>query len=543
MEWLAGLAKAVVQVAIAIGSMIGSAVPGAVPAHAPVTPSSAAVVAAVASSPSSKAVPGQLLVRYRDGVQAAAVDALEKSHGAARKAEIRALRLHVVSVPTGDEDAIALALGSDARVEIVERDFAVTSTGTTPNDYWWPNEWSEVKTRTNLAWDMTQGSSSIVIASLDTGVDLTQPDLQAKLVAGYNVLNGSSDATDDNGHGTWAAGVAAAASNNSIGVASYCWRCSLMPVKVLGADGTGTTANVASGIIWATDHGARVISMSLSGTTGTSALQSAVQYAHSRGVVLVAAAGNSGTTTQTYPAAYPEVLGVAGSDPNDALYAWSTYGAWVKLAAPGCNYTTGRSGWFGSFCGTSAAAPAVAGIAGLALSYVGTATNTAVEAALESTAVKISAPVGYGRVDAYAALLALGGSSAASPTPTPAATVNPTPAPTPTVAPSPTPAPTPTPAPAATEVSTTLSGAVTNKNLSRSFTLTSGAGTASGTLTFSKTAPLTVTIYSANGSILLTQTGGSPLSLSVVLPAGTAQIVVSGTAQSSFSLTITYPAP
>src|SRR5439155_15985368 len=359
------------------------------------------------------------------------------------------------------------------------------------------------------------------------------------LVGGYNVLNGSSDATDDNGHGTWTAGVAGATSNNSIGIASYCWHCSLMPVKVLGADGTGTTANVAAGIVWATDHGARVISMSLSGTTGTSALQSAVQYAHSRGVVLVAAAGNSGTTTQTYPAAYPEVLGVAGSDPNDALYARSTYGAWVKLAAPGCNYTTGRSGWFGSFCGTSAAAPAVAGIAGLALSYVGTATNTAVEAALESTAVKISAPVGYGRVDAYAALLALGGSSAASPTPTPAATVNPTPAPTPTVAPSPTPAPTPTPAPAATEVSTTLSGAVTNKNLSRSFTLTSGAGTASGTLTFSKTAPLTVTIYSANGSILLTQTGGSPLSLSVVLPAGTAQIVVSGTAQSSFSLTIT----
>ncbi len=541
MEWLAGLAKAVVQVAIAIGSMIGSAVPGAVPAHAPVAPSSAAVVAAVASSPSSKAVPGQLLVRYRDGVQAAAVDALEKSHGAARKAEIRALRLHVVSVPTGDEDAIALALGSDARVEIVERDFAVTSTGTTPNDYWWPNEWSEVKTRTNLAWDMTQGSSSIVIASLDTGVDLTQPDLQAKLVAGYNVLNGSSDATDDNGHGTWAAGVAAAASNNSIGVASYCWRCSLMPVKVLGADGTGTTANVASGIIWATDHGARVISMSLSGTTGTSALQSAVYYAHSRGVVLVAAAGNSGTTTQTYPAAYPEVLGVAGSDPNDALYAWSTYGAWVKLAAPGCNYTTGRSGWFGSFCGTSAAAPAIAGIAGLALSHAGAATNTAVEAALESTAVKISAPVAYGRVDAYAALLALGGTSAASPTPTPAPTLSPTPAPT--VAPTPTPASTATPAPAVPTLSTTLSGAITNKNTTRSFALMSGAGTASGTLTFSKTAPLTVTVYSANGSILLTQTGGSPLSLSFVLPAGTAQIVVSGTAQSSFSLTITYPAP
>ena len=147
-----------------------------------------------------------------------------------------------------------------------------------------------------------------------------------------------------------------AAGFNSIGIASYCWHCSLMPVKVLGADGTGTTANVAAGIVWATDHGARVISMSLSGTTGTSALLSAVQYAHSQGVVLVAAAGNSGTATQTYPAAYPEVLGVAGSDPNDALYAWSNYGPWVKVAAPGCSYTTGRAGWFGSFCGTSAAA-------------------------------------------------------------------------------------------------------------------------------------------------------------------------------------------
>jgi len=531
MEWLAGLAKAVVQFAIGIGSMIGAAVPGAAPVHAPVAPPPAAMVAAVTSSPSSKALPGQLLVRYHDGVQAAASDALEKSHGAAKKAEIRALRLHVVSVPTGSEDVIARELATDARVELVERDFSLSATGTTPNDYWWPNEWSEIKTRTNLAWDMTQGSASVVIASLDTGVDLTQPDLQANLVGGYNVLNGSSDATDDNGHGTWTAGVAGATSNNAIGIASYCWHCSLMPVKVLGADGTGTTANVAAGIVWATDHGARVISMSLSGTTGTSALLSAVQYAHSQGVVLVAAAGNSGTATQTYPAAYPEVLGVAGSDPNDALYAWSNYGPWVKVAAPGCSYTTGRAGWFGSFCGTSAAAPAVAGIAGLARSYAPTATNTAVEAALEATAAKISASVAYGRVDAYAALLALGGSSSPAPTPTP------------TVAPTPTPTPSATPAPAVTTLSTTLSGAITNKNPSRSFALLSGAGTASGTLTFSKAAPLTVTVYSAGGSVLLTETGGSPLTMTFGLPSGIAQIVVSGTAQSSFSLTISYPAP
>jgi len=541
MELLGAIAQAVVKVALAIGSIVASVVPGAAPAPAPVAFPPGPSVAASPTASSSKAIPGQLLVHYRDVVQPDVADTIEKAHGASKKAEIGALRVRVVAVPNGLEEAVLRQLATDPRVQYVERDFTLVATGTTPNDYWWPNEWSEIKTRTNLAWDLTQGSSSVVIASLDTGVDLTQPDLQGNLVAGYNVLNGSSDPTDDNGHGTWAAGVAGATSNNSIGVASYCWRCSLMPVKVLGADGSGTTSNVAAGIIWATDHGARVISMSLSGTTGTSTLQSAVQYAHSRGVVLVAAAGNSGNATQAYPAAYPEVLGVAGTDPNDALYSWSNYGAWVKLAAPGCSYTTGRAGWYGSFCGTSAATPVVAGIAGLALSYASGATNTAVETALEASSVRTGAAVAYGRVDAYATLLALGASATPAPTSTPSPTASPTPAPAPT--PVVTPSPTATPPPGATILSTTFSGAVTNKNPARSFSLTSGAGPASGTLTFSKTAPLTVTVYSASGTMLLSQTGGSPLSLSLDLPAGTAQIVVSGTAQSSFSLTINYLAP
>ena len=535
MDWFGVVAKAVVGVVVAIGTMISAAVAG--PAHPSATAPANANLAPMVSSISSSAIPGQLLIRYRAGVQADAADRVEKAHGAAKKAEIAALHVRVLRVANGLEDKIVRELAADPSVEFAERDFAVAAT-MTPNDYWWPNEWSPVRTRTNLAWDLTQGSASVVIASLDTGVDLTQPDLQGKLIGGYNALNGSSDATDDNGHGTWAAGVAGAATNNSIGVASYCWRCSLMPVKVLAADGTGTMSNVAAGITWATDHGARVISMSLSGSVGTSTVQSAVQYAHSHGAVLVAAAGNSGSSTQAYPAAYPEVLGVAGTDPSDALYSWSNYGSWVKLAAPGCSYTTGRAGWYGSFCGTSAATPVVAGIAGLALSYASTATNTTVEAALEASAVKIGAPVAYGRVDAYATLLALG---ASAPTPTPAPTASPTPPPAPTVGPTPT--PTATPAPGGTVLSTTFSGAVTNKNPARSFSLTSGAGPASGTLTFSKTAPLTVTIYAADGSVLLSQTGGSPLSLSFALPAGTAQITVSGTAQSSFSLTITYPTP
>src|SRR5437867_7850384 len=297
MELLGAIAQAVVKVALAIGSIVASVVPGAAPAPAPVAFPPGPSVAASPTASSSKAIPGQLLVHYRDVVQPDVADTIEKAHGASKKAEIGALRVRVVTVRNGLEEAVLRQLATDPRVQYVERDFTLVATGTTPNDYWWPNEWSEIKTRTNLAWDLTQGSASVVIASLDTGVDLTQPDLQGKLVGGYNALNGSSDATDDNGHGTWAAGVAGAASNNSIGVASYCWRCSLMPVKVLGADGTGTMSNVAAGITWATDHGARVISMSLGGALGTSDVQRTVQCARSRGAIPVAAAGNSGHST------------------------------------------------------------------------------------------------------------------------------------------------------------------------------------------------------------------------------------------------------
>src|SRR5438093_973340 len=454
MDWLGALAKAVVNVVVAVGTMISTAVAG--PAHPTTSDPATTNVAPIVAAISSSAIPGELVVRYRAGVKADAADTLEKAHGAAKKTEIAALRVRVLRVSNGVEDKVMRELAADPSVEFVERDFAVAAT-MTPNDYWWPNQWSQVKTRTNLAWDLTQGSASVVIASLDTGVDLTQPDLQGKLVGGYNTLSGSSEATDDNGHGTWASGVAGAASNNSIGVASYCWRCSLMPVKVLGADGSGTMSNVAAGITWASDHGARVISMSLAGTTGTSTLQSAVQYAHAHGVVLVAASGNYGNATPTYPAAYPEVLGVAGSDPNDALYVWSNFGSWVKLAAPGCNYTTGRSGWYGSFCGTSAATPAVAGIVGLAFSYAPAATNVAVEAALGSSAVKIGTGIAYGRIDAYGTLVQLGAPPAGSnppPTPAPVPTATPTPVPTAAPTPVPTPAPTPVPTAAPTPVPT-----------------------------------------------------------------------------------------
>jgi subtilisin family serine protease len=328
-----------------------------------------------------------------------------------------------------------------------------------------------------------------------------------------------------------------------------------MPVKVLGADGTGTMSNLAAGITWATDHGAKVISMSLGGSA-SSTLASAVTYAHNKGAVLVASAGNYGNTSKVYPAAYPEVLGVAGTDSTDQLYSWSTYGSWVALAAPGCNYTTGRNGWYGTFCGTSSAAPALAGIAGLAASLVPSASNSAIEQALKSTAVNVGSVVAYGRVDGYATLQALAGGSSPSPSPTP--TASPSPSPTPTDSPSPSPSPTETasPSPSPTETASpspsptaptptvttaTFSGTLSKARATRVFAVTTGGGQVTAVVTFTKTPSLALDVVQPDGGKAGSAQGGAPVTITVRVEPGTSQVVVSGSTRASFTLTVTYP--
>jgi thermitase len=316
----------------------------------------------------------------------------------------------VVHVPDDLSDAALAALQQTPAVAYAERN-PIVQGFTTPNDSWWPNEWAPVKVNAPKAWDTTTGSSTAVVAVVDTGVDFTQPDMQGAFVPGYDTVNHDADPSDDDGHGTYTAGIVGARSNNNMGVASYCWTCSIMPMKGLGTAGSGTLSDAANAVTWAADHGARVVSMSWGTTSDSTTLSSAMTYAHSKGAVLVAAAGNYGTSGKVYPAAYSTVIGVAGTDGNDSLYSWSSYGSWVKVSAPGCNYTTGRNGWYGMFCGTSSAAPAVAGIAGLLVSQFPNATNTQIEQAIESSAVNVGSVVQYGRIDAAAGLAAMGGGS------------------------------------------------------------------------------------------------------------------------------------
>lgn len=269
-----------------------------------------------------------------------------------------------------------------------------------PNDPLWQASWGLRTLGAPAIWQLGQGSPRVVVAVVDTGVDAAQPDLAGALVPGWNVLDGTTDTTDGLGHGTAVAGVIAARADDGIGGAGICPRCSVMPVKVFDATGHGPGSEIAAGIDWAVDHGANVINLSLVLNGPDDAVSTAVANAVAHGDLVVAAAGNDGGTSPNYPAALPGVISVAGEDPTTQLYAWSTGGSWVSVAAPGCNETA-TGGGYGEFCGTSSATAAVSGLLGLALSD-GSSPAAARSALLSTAAHTGSVPV----VDATAFLAA-----------------------------------------------------------------------------------------------------------------------------------------
>jgi len=281
-----------------------------------------------------------------------------------------------------------------------------------PNDllYREQYQWNLPVIQAEAGWDITTGDEHIIIAVIDTGVDLDHPDLSRRLTNGYNVLENNDFPDDDSGHGTHVSGIIASETNNQEGVAGITWYNKIMPIKAMGAEGYGTTFDIAKGIIWAVDHGANVINMSLGNYQPSSLLKEAIDYAYNKNVVLISAAGNENTMQPSYPAAYPEVLSVSAVDNTGRRASFSNYGDYIDVSAPGVQITsTYFNQQYAALSGTSMASPHVAGLAGLLLSANPNLTNREVIDIIKNSAYDLGIPgndsdFGNGLIDVKNAL-------------------------------------------------------------------------------------------------------------------------------------------
>ncbi|MBI2869135.1 MAG: S8 family serine peptidase [Chloroflexi bacterium] len=352
----------------------------------------------------------RLIVRYRAGVTAAEIKAVRKQLGA--RAPVGALpALNAETIQASGRDGFIRPSEIGAAVIGIEPDYPVSVT-VTPNDPYFAQAWGLARVQAPAAWDVTTGDSDVKIAILDTGIDTGHTDLSSKIIVSKNFTD-SPTADDVYGHGTHVAGIAAAATGNGTGVASLGYDATLMNVKIINDKGAGYHSAIAQGIIWAADNGASVINLSMGGNAASTVLQEAVSYAWDKGVVIVAAAGNNGKTTPSYPAYYPEAIAVAATDGNDKLYSFSNRGDWVDVAAPGSAYSTVKGNGYGTMNGTSMASPYVAGLAGLLFTLAADEngdgkTNDEVRAAIEAGAEEVGTnDIGHGRINAYRSAQAL----------------------------------------------------------------------------------------------------------------------------------------
>jgi hypothetical protein len=317
----------------------------------------------------------------------------------------------------------------------------------TPNDeqYAAGQQWSVTQVHAEQAWDITTGSSNIVIAILDTGTATDHPDLEGKSVPGYDFYNNDDQPYDDLGHGTMTAGIAAAASNNNTGITGISWGARIMPVKVLGGQsGSGSDETVARGIRWAVDHGANIINASLGGGETSPVQEDAVKYAHDHNVLMVAAAGNTPDGKPHYPAASESVLAVGATGRSDTVTGFSSFGSYVGVSAPGVGIlsTTIDGGQltyeYGN--GTSFSCPIVSGIAALVWSINPQFTADDVRYIIQDSADDVGPPgfddfTGFGRVNALRAVQMAQQGRPPARTPTPPGQGTSTPGPTATSAP------------------------------------------------------------------------------------------------------------
>lgn len=342
--------------------------------------------------------PGEVIVKFVPGYS----QAINQQIGASVKSYNASIGYTTVNLPPAMSVAQGVAF-YQSKVGVVN-----ASPNYIAQAYWVPNDprfgqqYAPQKIQCIPAWDAMKGSANVRIAVLDTGVDYNHEDITGKMVLGKDFADSDEDPMDEEGHGTHVAGSILAHTNNGVGVASIAPLCSLMAGRVLGPGG-GTYDWIANGVTWAADNGAHVINMSLGGGGDAPILHDAVKYAlNTKGVVVVAAAGNHGTTQKIFPGSYPECIAVAATDQNDQKAGFSAYGDWVDVAAPGVNtLSTFPGNSYGGSSGTSMSSPVVAGLAGLIKGAWPAASAAQIRAQIENNCDPVGNFVIKGRVNAF----------------------------------------------------------------------------------------------------------------------------------------------
>jgi thermitase len=322
-----------------------------------------------ASDKASKPIASQFIIHFKGNAAEKDKKAFVHGHGGTVVQRIDALNIMVIHLPDQAQGQAGLR---SPIVESIEQDYYidVLDDVTPPDDPRYAEQWALPAIGAPSAWaQMPADAPKVTVAVVDSGICASHPDLSGRLTDGWDFIESDSVPQDDFGHGCSVSGVIAANLNNGIGIAGVAPNAQIMPLRVLNASGVGSYSNVAAAIVYAADNGAQVINLSLGGSNPSSALENAVNYTISKGVIVVAAAGNNGTEGALYPAAYPDVIAVGSVDSDLQHSSFSNYGPQIDVWAPGRNIlTTRRDGDYGLVNGTSFAAPYVAGAMGLAIS-------------------------------------------------------------------------------------------------------------------------------------------------------------------------------
>jgi subtilisin family serine protease len=380
----------------------------------------AATLAAFASQALAQSVDAgevQLIVKLKPTMREAMREVDFKGRlnvrGGTQRGEIPGIGARVISVPKAGSELLKRELEAQNDVEYVEPDFTAQALGTSNDPYFVQgSQWHLSKILAPTAWDTTTGSSAQPVAVIDSGVRASHPDLAAKVLTGYDFVAMDNEANDENGHGTAVAGTISPASNNLVGVCGVAWSNPILPVRVLDANGSGNYSAIANGIIYAADRGAKVINLSLGGTSSSRALQDAINYAWNKQCVLVAAAGNNGSNVAFYPAACNNVVAVSATSISDTRPSWSNFGSYVDVSAPGVDIlSVYGSDQYAVWNGTSFSSPVTSGVVALMAAANSTLTNAQLVDLLIKNSDDIGAAgydvyYGYGRVNASRAVTA-----------------------------------------------------------------------------------------------------------------------------------------